>query len=239
MAGEAWKLFLEIQEKGGFLEAFKAGFIQEKIRESAQQRDMDIATRKEIILGTNQYPNSGEIKTEKLDESVFEPYDQRDEDTGVETLKIYRGPQAFEKLRYQTDRYAESKARPKVFLITMGNLAMRRARAQFAANFFGCAGYKIIDNIGFKNVDEAVEACLKAGADIAVICSSDEDYAEIASDLAAKLKDKTILVLAGYPKELVEDLKEKGIEYFIHIKSNVLETLKEFQKKLVTNTAEL
>jgi methylmalonyl-CoA mutase len=38
--------------------------------------------------------------------------------------------------------------------------------------------------------------------------------------------------VAGYPKDIIEELKLKGIEHFIHIKSNVLETLKEFQKVL-------
>ncbi len=232
IAEEAWKLFLEVQEKGGFLEAFKAGFIQEKINDSARERDMDIATRKEIILGTNQYPNGSEIKQDDIDEAVFESYDISDEDAEVETLKPYRGAQAFEKLRYQTDLYARENGRPKVFLITMGNLAMRRARAQFAGNFFGCAGYEIMDNIGFKSVDEAVNACVKSGAEIAVICSSDDEYADIAPKIAEQLKDKTILVLAGYPKDLIDDLKANGITHFIHIKSNVLETLQDFQEKL-------
>ncbi|MCB2219930.1 MAG: methylmalonyl-CoA mutase small subunit [Bacteroidetes bacterium] len=232
IAEETWKLFLEVQEKGGFLEAFKAGFIQEKIKASAQQRDMDIATRKEIILGTNQYPNTGEHKAETLEGHVFKAWDQQTNDAEVETLKPYRGPQAFEQLRYQTDQYAEENGRPKVFLVTMGNLAMRRARAQFAANFFGCAGYEIIDNIGFKTVEEAAGACLKSNAQIAVICGSDDDYPDIAPKLANALKDKTILVLAGYPKDLVDDLKAEGIEHFIHIKANVLETLQNFQEKL-------
>lgn len=232
IADEAWKLFLEVQEKGGFLEAFKAGFIQNKIAESARERDMNIATRKEILLGTNQFPNTGEIIEKYLNEEVFEPVDQKEANAEVETLKPYRGAQAFEKLRYKTDQYAAENGRPKVFLITMGNLAIRRARAQFAANFFGCAGYEIIDNIGFKTVEEAKEACLESNAQIAVICGSDDDYADIAPKLANALQDKTNLVLAGYPKDLVEDLKANGIEHFIHIKSNVLETLQNFQNKL-------
>ena len=230
IAEEAWKIFLEVQEKGGFMEAFKSGFIQEKINESARQRDMDIATRKEVILGTNQYPNGSEVKEVKLDETIFQPYDQSDKNAEVETLKPYRGPQAFENLRYHTDQYARENGRPKVFLITMGNLAMRRARAQFAANFFGCAGYEIIDNIGFKSIDEAAEECKKSQSQVAVICSSDDEYAELAPKLADLLKDSTTLVLAGYPKELVDELKAKGITHFIHMKSNVLETLQEFQK---------
>ncbi len=37
----AWKLFLEIEEKGGFLSCLKSGFIQNKLSESATKRQND------------------------------------------------------------------------------------------------------------------------------------------------------------------------------------------------------
>lgn len=229
---EAWKLFLEIQEKGGFLEAFRTGFIQQIIQDSTQKRDMDIATRKEVLLGTNQYPNPTEFKENKIEQSVFEASDCTYKNAEVETLKMYRGSQAFEELRYKTDAFAKTNERPKVFMLTMGNLAMRRARSQFAGNFFSCAGYEIIDNNGFKTVEEAARAFENANADIAVICSSDEDYADIAPKLFDLLNDKAIVVVAGYPKAILNDLETKGIKHFIHVRTNVLETLKEFQSLL-------
>ncbi len=232
IAEEAWKLLLEVQEKGGFLEAFKSGFIQKVIKETTQKRDMDIATRKEVLLGTNQYPNPTEFKENKVDPSVFEAFDCTDKNAKVETLKMYRGAQAFEVLRYQTDVFAKSYKRPKVFMLTMGNLAKRRARSQFAGNFFSCAGYEIIDNNGFKTVEAAASACLNAKADITVICSSDDEYADIAPKLYELLNEKTIVVVAGYPKAILKDLENKGLKYFIHLKSNVLETLRSFNKEL-------
>jgi len=232
IASEAWKLFLEVQEKGGFLEAFKAGFIQERIKETAQQRDMDIATRKEILLGTNQYPNTTEFIEGEVNEKAFSHKKNNQENKDVEVLLPYRGAMAFEQLRHQTDKYAENVQRPKVFLVTMGNLAMRRARAQFTGNFFGCAGYEIIDNNGFNSVEEAATAFKNAGADIAVICSSDDEYGDIAPKLKNLLNDNAIIVIAGYPKAIIDDLKQKGIEYFIHMRSNVLETLNKFQELL-------
>ncbi|MBN2174464.1 MAG: acyl-CoA mutase large subunit family protein [Bacteroidales bacterium] len=232
LAEQAWKLFLEIQEKGGFLEAFRSGFVQARINQSAGERDMNIATRREILLGTNQYPNITELKYEEINPASFESLNQQVADAEVETLKPYRGSLAFEKLRLATDQYAKINPRPKVFLLNLGNLAMCRARAQFAGNFFGCAGYEIIDNNGFNSVKEAADTCLKSKARIAVICSSDEEYVDLAPQLADLLRDKVILVLAGFPKDIVENLKKVGISHFIHIKSNVLETLKEFQQLL-------
>ena len=124
------------------------------------------------------------------------------------------------------------KKQPVVFLLTMGNLAMRKARATFSANFFACAGYSIIESEGFESTDDAVRASLDAKADITVICSSDEEYPDIAPCIYEKLKNKSIVVVAGYPKNSIDALKNFGIKHFIHVKSNVLETLSLFQEEL-------
>jgi methylmalonyl-CoA mutase len=67
IADHAWKLFLEVEERGGFLKALTEGYIQAKVEEMAAKRLSDIAKRKEVLLGTNQYPNFTEKLTEKAD----------------------------------------------------------------------------------------------------------------------------------------------------------------------------
>ncbi|MDD4374403.1 MAG: methylmalonyl-CoA mutase family protein [Bacteroidales bacterium] len=228
----AWELFLEIQEKGGYLAAVKAGFIQQQIKEAAQKRDMQIATRREIILGTNQYPNTGEQLKQDFHPEIFEADDRRSESALVETIVNYRGPQAFERLRYQTDLFSRQNKRPKVWMLTYGNLAMRKARAGFASNFFGCAGYEIQDNAGFTSIEKGIEAAKDSGAEIIVLCSSDEEYTDTALKAFEALHPDQIVVLAGYPVPLTDELKAAGMEHFIHMKSNLLETLKQFQQLL-------
>jgi len=232
IAEQAWNLFLEVDALGGFIEAFKKGFVQNKINETAQKRDLNIATRREILLGTNQYPNFTEFKLKEFDPGVFSAADYSVEKPLAETLKPYRGAQAFELLRYKTDKYALEHSRPKAFMFTYGSLAMRRARSQFSSNFFACAGFEVIDNNGFKTVDEGIKAALASKAGIIVLCAADDDYPMITSDILEKIGDKAIVVIAGYPKDSIDDLKAKGIKHFIHVKSNVLETLQEFQKAL-------
>ncbi len=232
IAEQAWKLFLEVMEMGGFVAAFKKGFVQEKIKKTANQRDIAIANRREILIGTNQYPNFTEYLDKPVDQQVLEPKDNTAANTVAESLKAYRGAQQLEKLRAATDKHALSAKRPAAFMLTFGSLAMRRARSQFSGNFFGCAGYTIIDNNGFKTVDEGVEAALNSKAKIVVICAADEDYPVIAPEIREKIGDKAIVVVAGYPKDIVEELKAKGLKYFIHVKSNLLETLREFQQVL-------
>jgi methylmalonyl-CoA mutase len=117
-----------------------------------------------------------------------------------------------------------------VFMLTIGNLAMRKARSQFSCNFFAVAGFTVIENNGFDTIEEGVAAAKAAGADIVVLCSSDEEYAEFASK-AADLLEEEILVIAGAPA-CQKELEEQGIMNFISMKSNILEELKGYQTKL-------
>lgn len=116
-------------------------------------------------------------------------------------------------------------------MLTIGNLAMRQARAQFSCNFLACAGYEVIDNLGFANVDEGIEAAMKANADIVVLCSSDDEYAEHAIPAFKALDGRAMYIVAGAPA-CMDELKTAGIENFIHVRCNVLETLKEYNEKL-------
>jgi methylmalonyl-CoA mutase len=227
---QVWKLFLTVQEKGGFIAAFRQGFIQKEIKEMAAKRDLNIALRRENLLGTNQFPNFNEKITAEFDGSLFEPVDLTEEDADVETLKPYRGAQDFEALRYTTDVYSKSNKRPSVFMLTIGNLAMRKARSQFSCNFFAVAGFTVTDNNGFDTIEEGVAAAKAAGADIVVLCSSDEEYAELALKTAELLK-KEILVIAGDPACRPE-LEEKGVKNYISMKSNILKELQGCQEML-------
>ncbi|MDP3432965.1 MAG: acyl-CoA mutase large subunit family protein, partial [Bacteroidota bacterium] len=163
IADQAWKMFLEIQEKGGFLAALREGFIQSEIKKMAAKRDMNIATRRENLLGTNQFPNFNEKLDQEINPAVFAPVDLTSGEAEIETLKPYRGAQAFEALRYKTDVYAKTNKRPLAFMMPVGNLGMRKARAQFACNFFAVAGFDVLDNNGFKTVEEGWKAAQEAG----------------------------------------------------------------------------
>ena len=116
-------------------------------------------------------------------------------------------------------------------MLTIGNLAMRLARSQFSSNFFACAGYKIVDNLGFETVQAGIDAALDAKADIVVLCSSDDEYAQYAPEAFKILDGRALFVVAGAPACL-DELKAQGITEFIHVRSNVLDTLKSFNEKL-------
>ena len=228
IAAQAWKLFLEIEDNGGFFAAIKAGTVQKAVKATATNRLKSVSSRREVLLGTNQFPNFNEISSLNPPSGDLISSDCGCKHTEIETLVPVRGAQEFEALRFATEAAAK---RPKAFMLTIGNLAMRLARAQFSCNFFACAGYEVVDNLGFKTVEEGVAAAQAVGADIIVLCSSDDEYAELAPAAFNASKDKAILVVAGAPA-CMEELKSAGIEHFINVKSNVLETLKSFNKLL-------
>mgnify|MGYP000771091359 FL=1 len=223
IAAEAWKLFLEIEEKGGYTAAYKAGFVKERIAASAAAKDKAIATRRQTLLGANQYPNF----TEVADKAITAEAVTRKQAEG-NTLAPYRGAMAFEEMRLHVDR---SGKQPKAFMLTCGSLAMARARAQFSCNFFGCAGIRVQDNTFFKSIEEGVKAALESKAEIVVVCASDDDYAEAAPKVKELLAGKAILVVAGAPA-CAPELEAQGITNFINVKSNVLETLKFYLKEM-------
>lgn len=265
MAHEAWKLFLEIENEGGFLHSLRNGTIQNKIKAAADLRKGDVAKRKEILLGTNQYPAFGEhtapahdherLFSETATGSATAPAGNPDSATAgkpasttqsepaagsdpaaaeveeVTPIKPSRGAEEFEKLRLATE---SAHHRPLAFMLAIGNPAMRSARAQFSSNFFAVAGYEVRSNNGFETVSEGVSAALEAKADIIVICSSDDEYATMAPEIFRMTAGKATVVVAGNPP-CTDALKAEGIEHFISIRSNVLETLQMFNRILGIN----
>ncbi len=227
IAEQAWALFVEVEEKGGYLAALKEGFIQATVNATSDKRKQAIATRRENLLGTNQFPNF----TEKVAEAITEVKTCKTKcegDVVVEPIVKFRGAEEFEALRLATEKAEKT---PKVFMLTYGNLAMRLARSQFSSNFFACAGYEVKDNNGFATVEEGVKAAKEFGADIIVLCSSDDEYTEAAPKAFEAINGEAIFVVAGAPA-CADELKAKGITNFINVRSNVLETLQGFSKEL-------
>ena len=230
IAKQAWDLFLQTEEAGGMVKAVLDSSVQNAVNSSNRARHEAVSKRKEILLGTNQYPNFNETAGEKAPLEHACCCGHGDEAGEFATLNTDRAASEFEALRLETEH---SGKRPKAFMLTIGNLAMRQARAQFSCNFLACAGYEVIDNLGFPTVEEGIEAAMKANADIVVLCSSDDEYAEYAIPAFKALNDRAMFIVAGAPA-CMDELKAAGIENFIHVRCNVLETLKEYNKKLLS-----
>lgn len=235
IAEAAWKIFLEIESEGGYRSALEKGTIQARLKQAGEKRLDALARRKEFLLGVNQFPNPAEILRDSEYRDVAVPELPQSRQSRYSSVPIFRGAVPFERLRLQTEEFAKRGHRPYVQLLPFGNLAMQRARAAFILNFFGCAGFAVHDPGSL----ETAEACLAFAKDSAakqridafVLCSADAEYLPAATAIMPGLKSLNIPVLiAGNPAE-ADQLKDLGIEDFIHMRRNVYETLSEYQKR--------
>ena len=117
----------------------------------------------------------------------------------------------------------------------MGSLKEHKARADFSRGFFSVGGFDVTSPAGFKLPQDAAAAFGKSGARVAVICSTDDNYPTLIPVLVPLLKavvPEVIVVLAGYPTDHIAALKAAGVDEFIHIRADVLETLRLIQLQL-------
>ncbi len=216
LAREGWKLMQEIEARGGYRKATAAGEIAKVLEERLAAREKAVASRRRVLVGTNQFANAAERVLERVDERRMN--------------ETRRGARTFEQLRLRTERFAASGGKlPRVILAEIGDVKMRAARSNFAANFFACAGFEIA-TMRFKKAEDIAEA----EGDLIVLCSADADYRALAAELMPKLKELgrvTPVIVAGYPTDVAQ-LVAIGIADFIHVRSNAIEVLTKWQEQL-------
>jgi len=199
LARKAWKLFQQVEAEGGYAKAAES--IEKALAETRATRAKAYSSRRRALVGVNNYPNV----TEK------EP--------AVAKSKQYRIAEPFEKLRARTAAHAEATGRyPKVLLLKRGDVKMKGARSNFCFNFFGCAGFDVVES------EEL------ASADLIILCSSDAEYLAFAQEVCTAVK--VPVLVAGNPVDHIEALKAAGVQGFVHIQSDAIQTLTEWQDKL-------
>lgn len=240
----AWAFFQDIEVAGGLRSALRDGRIQDAVTAHASHQAQEVNERKRIVVGATHYPDMDETRTapptapapaeaHPLPDGVPPPSTT---DDPIRPLVRDRLAADVEQLRYRTDQHAEVHGqRPKAALLPIGPRGMRAARATFARNYLGCAGFAIHESIGYKDVEAALDAADAAGADILVLCSSDEAYRTLVPDLAAALDARGLalpIVVAGYPEDDIPALRSAGAAAFIHRRAPLLQTLSHLQSLL-------
>ncbi len=147
------------------------------------------------------------------------------EEIKVKPLNIHRASEIFEELRFAAENYkVKTGHKPKVFLATMGPIKQHKARADFSRGFFEVGGFEVMyPSNGFSNPEEAIAEALKSNAEIVTICSTDDTYPEIVPPIVKGIKScspKTIIILAGYPKDQIDLHKKSGVDEFIYLGSD-------------------
>jgi methylmalonyl-CoA mutase len=220
LCAAAWSAFQEIEAAGGAWAALEAGLIQRNVAAVRDARQKAFAQRKDVLTGTNAYPDLQETVPAVLDVAP-KPW-PKDDAAGVriEPLPRSRLAEPFEILRDASDKIlATSGARPKLFLATLGAPAEFAARVAFAKNLFATGGIETI---------AGPPAEYKAsGAAIACLCGADKAYDQDALAAAAALQAAGArqLYLAGRPGEREGALRQAGVQAFIYEGCDALATL--------------
>jgi methylmalonyl-CoA mutase len=104
IAESAWKLFLEIEDQGGFISSLKSGLIQRKLLSSAEKRRSDIESGREKLLGANLFPDSKESAPSDIDlDKVFRSQ-VYDTDLFIDPIRLFRGSEEYEELRIADEK---------------------------------------------------------------------------------------------------------------------------------------
>lgn len=203
LAREAWTLFQQIEADGGFAAYRRSGAADAAVAKAREAKEKAIASRRRVLVGTNNYPN---VQERGLDAAGAMP-------------SGWRLASVIESIRLRTERHAARTGHtPRVLLLERGDLKMRKARAAFCLNFFGCAGFDVV----------ASETL--APAELVVLCSADAEYLALAREIVPQASAPVIV--AGNPKDQIDELRAAGVADFVHVLSNAVETLTRWQDRL-------
>ena len=218
----AWTQFQEIEHAGGAWAALETGLLQRNVAAVRAARQQAVACGKEILTGTNAYPDIAETPPAVLDVA---PRAAASDDAATVTappLLRLRLAEPFEALRDKSDRMlAATGARPKVFLATLGTPEEFTARANFAQNFFEAGGIEALGG--------AISEYQAARAGIACLCASAKvPEPELASAAAAlKRNGARHIYFARWPAAREDILRAADVQTFIDEGCDALATLNE------------
>lgn len=229
IATVGWRIFRELEAAGGMPAVLLDGTLAGRIAEVRDARLARVATRRAPITGVSEFPN--------LDEDQPSASSDR---PGTEALLVpVRWAGHFEDLRDRADAARAGGADPVVFLANLGPVATHTARATFAKNLFEAGGIRATTSErgasnGFDSAEDAAADFSASGARLVCICSADDVYAERATATAAALKaaGAAVVYLAGNPGERRDAESAAGVDEFVHVGIDVLDTLDRAQQVL-------
>jgi methylmalonyl-CoA mutase len=179
LARAGWAFFQELEAAGGARAALDSGLVAERTAEIREQRLRGIATRRVPLTGVSEFAH--------LTESPV-PRRPHPEQAGG-GLPAFRLAEPYEAYRDRSDARLESTgARPRAFLATLGPLAAYTVRAGFARNLLAAGGIEAVEAGPTETADEVAAAFPQAGTPVAVLCSTDDLYAERAQTSVAALR---------------------------------------------------
>jgi methylmalonyl-CoA mutase len=222
----AWWFFQRIEAAGGVVAALETGSIQRVVGRVRAEREENVATRKDSIVGASDFPDLAEDRVAVLAQSKTAdvPATPR-----FEPLPRIRLAEPFEALRDRSDAYlAAHGERPKVLLACLGRASDFTARASFARSLFEAGGIEAVET----NAGDLGEALQRSGAKLACLCSSDKVYEREAAAAARALAGAKHVYLAGKPGDNRATFERAGIGTFLYQGCDTLRLMQDAYERL-------
>ncbi len=152
------------------------------------------------------------------------------EGAGLKSGKLTsrRAMQNIETLRQDVQN---SPANKSIFMCNIGKLAQIKPRVDFSVGFLQVAGFNVINSGAYDDVQTALEAYQASEAKALCICAGDDTYLTIVEEICQK-SGTSVIILAGYPANMVETYQNQGVKVFIHLKANTYSTLKQIAQMM-------
>ncbi|MEM1205551.1 MAG: methylmalonyl-CoA mutase family protein [Acidobacteriota bacterium] len=235
LARKAWGIFREIEAGGGLQGALLNGDVARRIAEVVAHRSRDLAKRKRAVVGVSMFANLDEERPEADAPSSPSGDDGGEPAVRIEPLAPFRAASGFEALRLSVDRRSVNGDRPAVFLANLGSPRDHRVRAGFAGDALAAAGLATVDLGGFEDDGAVAKAFADSGAVAAILCSTDEVYAERVPSAAAALRRAgcRYLLVAGRPGDHGEAWTRAGVDDFLYLGCDVQRLLKALLEDLL------
>jgi methylmalonyl-CoA mutase len=222
LAAVGWAAFQRYEAAGGLAAALTSGLVADEIGETARERAARIATRKHPLTGVSEFPLIGERRPDAV---AAPPPDPRPgvtlagEPTTAPPLVRRRLSQAFEDVRASAEASSLT-----VFLANVGTGPSYVARSTFGGNLFGAGGVRAVGEGGYADAAAAAAAFAASGAPVAVICGTDDAYAESGAQYARALKaaGAQYVYLAGRPGDREAEYRDAGVDEFVSLGADVL-----------------
>jgi methylmalonyl-CoA mutase len=239
LAEAAWECFREVEQQGGLLKSIRGGYPQTAIKKERKKREKDVAQRKRILVGVNQYPFQQKQSANNQSKPVVSLLESGS-NTDIDHSKLMASlgkalkngcalgdlvPNLFDlgaenilplhlyrepQMFEELRKAAENHSTiPRVLTIPIGNKKIRKARSAFAVNFLGCGGYYINDPLGFDSVNEAITEIENSHPDMVVLCSSDKEYEQLVPEFCNLLHE-----LGQNPIAVLAGYPEENIEQY-------------------------